>query len=213
MSNDLSPDTAEPSPDGSTNIPVDGGPSDDPLLQAMYRVVHRYPGGIESLAKQINRTSKYLLKAVSGLPGAKLNVDDALAITKITGDIEMLETMAKSFGQKLVKLPPPTVESAEFTPHAENAMKQLGLCIAVGSVAGTDLHKRVSGAKAICSFLEMGMDYNEASSISPNNFKKLSAAYVAIGRFAFSSHSIQLQMQADLLAAYHSLQRKVPHYR
>lgn len=178
----------------------------------MYRVVHRYPGGIDNLAKQINRTSKYLVKAVSGLPGAKLNIEDAQAITKITGDLEMLEVMAKRLGQKLIKLPPSTVESEEFAPHAENAMKQLGLYVAFSPDSGSSLHRRVSSAKAVCTFIEMAMEHSEATAISPNSFKKLSAAYASIGRHAFAVNPHFLQMQADLLAAYRTLQRKVPNY-
>lgn len=189
-----------------------GGPSDDPLLQAMYRVVHRYPGGIDSLAKQINRTSKYLVKAVSGMPGAKLNIEDAQAITQITGDIEMLEVMANELGQKLIKLPPPTTESDEFTPHAENAMKQLGLCISFSAALGSSPLLQVSAAKDVCSFIQVAMPHNNAVSISPNEFRKLSSAYLLIDRNAFAGSPFHLQMHADLLAGFVVLQRKVPNY-
>lgn len=98
------------------------------LLEAARQVVNDYPGGLEVVAKAIGRTPQYLEAALGGAgKRAKLNVDDAVAITNFTRDYRIVNVMAKRFGMACVPLPPPTLDSDDPTQHLAQCGRDMGV--------------------------------------------------------------------------------------
>lgn len=120
--------------------------------------------------------------------------------------------MAARLGRELVKLPPPTTVSDDFTVHAMHVMKQLGLCIASGSFGDARSLEKVSAVAAVCNYIQLATPLSAANSISPNQHKKLIAAYMAIDPGAFAGTPFHLQMHSDLSASLATLKRMIPEH-
>lgn len=189
-----------------------GGPSAEPLLQAAYRVVHRYPGGIEAVAKAIGRTPKYLLKAVSGLPGAKLNVEDSIAITQFTKDYEIVELMTARAGGKLVKLPPPTHETEDMDVLFRDVVRGAGMVIftATLSLRPEGTHAAAAFAKWIGGYAETALPLLQQATISTNAMRRLSEAYFELPMMsAIGEEKTYVQFMSDLNALHFGLEARV----
>lgn len=82
------------------------------VLDAAYRVVHRYPGGADSLAPRLtNKSPTTLSHEVKGTGTAKFGLQTAVEVTDFSGDLEILHAWATHAGQMLVPLP--TLEQQE----------------------------------------------------------------------------------------------------
>jgi hypothetical protein len=75
------------------------------LRDAAYNVVHDYPGGAESLAPRMGKSSTTLNHEVNGTGSAKLGGEDMEKITQLSGDLRILHEFATNCGQMLVPLP------------------------------------------------------------------------------------------------------------
>lgn len=178
------------------------------VLQAACRVVHRYEAGIEVLAKAIGRTPKYLLNAVTGAKGAKLNVEDAEAIARITGDNEMLEVMAKCFGFKLHPLQKPSVVSSDPRAHLTEAIRGFGIILSVqsqllGDESGTKLAKLM---EAFGQYCRIAADVNTLPEVSLNQMRKVDVAFSAVWNETHTFGALFPQFFADILASNKALQ-------
>jgi len=190
-----------------------GGPSAEPLLQAAYRVVHRHPGGLEEVARAIGRTPKYLLRAVSGLPGAKLNVGDTMAISAFTKDTEVIEYMASLFGRKLVKLPPPTHGTEDLELIFRDVIRGLGLVLVAATLApGHEIAVGAAGLAArVGEYLELALPLLSLQTVSLNAMRPLGELYSKsmIDALTGVHEATYLQFRADFLALHAGLQARM----
>lgn len=189
-----------------------GGPSDSLEVQAIYKVVQRYKPGIEDLAAKLGRTPKYLLKVVSGAKGAKLNVQDALAISKITGDDEMLKVMASKFGRQVIKLPEPRHATDDPRIHYDEAVRNFGLYIFHSSKrTSEDDQKRI--ADLIASFgqyCQTALELIDVPIISKNQMTPFNMVFLTVYGSAGQANNIIFgQFLADLTAFHYILDSRV----
>jgi len=69
------------------------------VLTAAFNVVHDYPGGAPALATRLGKASSTLSHEVqAGYPGAKFGLLDALKVTKLSGDLGILNSFAAECG-------------------------------------------------------------------------------------------------------------------
>lgn len=118
------------------------------ILDAAYRVVHRYPGGSDSLAPRLtNKSPTTLSHEVKGTGTAKLGLQTAVEVTDFSGDLEILQAWATHAGQMLVPLP--TLEQqagdcclqrlASAAKEFGEFMSEVSLTLADGKVSDNEL--------------------------------------------------------------------------
>lgn len=78
---------------------------------AIHHVVHDFPGGAEALAPRIGRGAQVLRNKVTleGVAGVRRSHEptlaDVAAITRITGDLRVLDALAAEVGAVVLRLP------------------------------------------------------------------------------------------------------------
>lgn len=204
------------------SIPVSDRASE--VLDAAYKVVHDYPGGIDSIAQHLGRTTKYLIKAVAPggheKPGAKLSLEDAQKISKFTGDNRILEAMVNRFGLGISKLPPPSNASGSEVDHliaCSQGFARVMMSASLGLGSSDALVNRLGQAISIFSaFFQKIEALHGKAEISANDFSKVSAAYFTLAdallelSIANPKVSGNAQLAADMNAVVGSLRVRVP---
>lgn len=88
------------------------------VLDAAFRMVHRSPGGAVSLAPRIGKNPATVSHEVAGKAGCKLGLVDAVNMSVLTGDPEVLNVFAAEMGYLLVPMP-------ECLPEGQDAMHRV----------------------------------------------------------------------------------------
>ena len=88
------------------------------LLDAAYRVVRAHPGGASALGPRLGKRGDSLAHELTGRHQyAKLGLEDALAITHMTGDLGILNAFAEACSCMVMPLP--------ATPEGDGDMQRL----------------------------------------------------------------------------------------
>ena len=98
------------------------------ILDAAYRVVHRYPGGADSLAPRLtSKSSTTLCHEVKGTGTAKFGLLTAVEVTDFSGDLGILQAWATHAGQMLLPLPSlPGTEDDDCMQRLAASAKEFG---------------------------------------------------------------------------------------
>ena len=75
-------------------------------LDAFGRVVRAYPGGCASLAPRLGTTAGVLRNKLHAGSYHRVALDEAVAVSQITGSTEILEAFAEELGCVVVAVPP-----------------------------------------------------------------------------------------------------------
>jgi hypothetical protein len=76
------------------------------ITDAAYAVAHDYPGGTESLAPRIGMSGAVLRNKVNPNNSTHhLTVAEALRISQITGDVRIVQALARELGMALIEIP------------------------------------------------------------------------------------------------------------
>lgn len=75
------------------------------VIDAAYNVVHDYAGGAESLAPRIGKNATTLSHEVARVGTAKLGLETAVKVTRMSGDMRILAAFATECGHMLLPLP------------------------------------------------------------------------------------------------------------
>lgn len=89
------------------------------VLDAAFRMVHRSPGGAVSLAPRIGKNPATVSHEVAGKAGCKLGLVDAVNMSVLTGDREVLNVFAAEMGYYVTPMP-------DHMPDEHDAMQQVG---------------------------------------------------------------------------------------
>ena len=108
------------------------------ITDALYRAVHSYAGGSESLAPRMGMRASSLDHKVSPTyPGAHCSPEEMVTICELTGDHGPLQAMALRLGYALLPLQRPDTElGPEFTQALAKTVREFGEFI---SEISTDL--------------------------------------------------------------------------
>ena len=98
------------------------------ITDALYRAVHSYPGGSESLAPRMGMRASSLDHKVSPTyPGAHCSPEEMAAIMELTGDHGPLQALAMRLGYSLLPLSRPgTQVGLEVVRQLAAAVREFG---------------------------------------------------------------------------------------
>lgn len=105
------------------------------VLDAAYRVVHSYPGGSASLAPRIGKNSTSLSHEVKRVGIAKFGLEDAVAVTVMTGDPSILNAFAAECGYLVLPMPQMASGDSTLAGLAEAAKEFGEFCSSVAEAA------------------------------------------------------------------------------
>jgi hypothetical protein len=193
---------------------------------AFVSAIEAHPGGFEEVARRMNKTAKRLRQEIDSLiergayKGApKLGLEDSEEIMKITGSIAPLEAMIGP-GAKLVKLPPPSVQSDDPEVLLQAGLRRFGSLTLLWSVT-TRSEQLLQIAKAIAGiaeYVQIVVKLAAQTQISLNDKKALGRAHLAVlgaVQGVVSGPETQAllpQMVADFAAAGEILTRRLPEW-
>lgn len=83
------------------------------VRDAAFRLVRGYPGGAVSLAPRLGKAHATLSHEVAGHPGYKLGVDDAVAMSALSGDMSILNAFAAELGCLVLPVVLPPLEPGD----------------------------------------------------------------------------------------------------
>jgi hypothetical protein len=96
------------------------------MLDAAYAVVRAYPGGALSLAPRIGKAHGTLSGEVAARPGYKLGLDDAVAISQLSGDLRILNAFAAEMGCLVLHVPDSGAVGDDVMQRVGAAAKEFG---------------------------------------------------------------------------------------
>lgn len=96
------------------------------VLDAAFALVRAYPGGASSLAPRIGKAHGTLSHEVSGRQGSKLGLDDAVALSVLSGDLRVLNAFAAELGCLVLQLPVATDAGNDVMQRVGQAAKEFG---------------------------------------------------------------------------------------
>lgn len=96
------------------------------MHDAAFALVRAYPGGAVSLAPRIGKAHGTLSGEVAGRPGYKLGLDDAVAISQLSGDLRILNAFAAELGCMVLHVPDYTATGDDVMQRVGAAAKEFG---------------------------------------------------------------------------------------
>lgn len=96
------------------------------MLDAAFALVRAYPGGAVSLAPRIGKAHGTLSGEVAGRPGYKLGLDDAVAISQLSGDLRILNAFAAELGCLVLHVPDGQAAGEDVMQRVGAAAKEFG---------------------------------------------------------------------------------------
>ncbi len=95
-------------------------------VDAVYRLAHRYPGGIPALAARMRRNPDSLQNKINpNQAGAHVYIQEAEEMTAFSGDPEIAQAMAMACGHVCIPVPP-TGGEGEFATEIAAVGKEFG---------------------------------------------------------------------------------------
>lgn len=117
-------------------------------LDAAFALVRAYPGGASSLAPRIGKAHGTLSHEVSGRPGCKLGLDDAIALSVLSGDLRVLNAFAAEMGCMVLQLPDASACGDDVMQRVGQAAREFGEFVsevttdaADGDISANDLKR------------------------------------------------------------------------
>jgi hypothetical protein len=77
------------------------------LRDQAYNLARAYPGGAEALALRMKKNPTTLSHELRGQGTAKLGLEDAAAMTDLSGDLRILEAWNANMGLLVIRMPEP----------------------------------------------------------------------------------------------------------
>jgi hypothetical protein len=95
------------------------------ITDALYRAVHAYPGGAESLAPRMRISASSLSQKVSPTyPGAHCSPDEMAAIMDLTGDHGALHALSARMGYMLLAAPEVAMGGEVFAERLATSVRE-----------------------------------------------------------------------------------------
>lgn len=204
--------------------PEDPRPKIIAIHAAITAAIESYPGGFEAVAQGLKKTTKRLQQEVDSLirPGnhkasPKLSVDTAQEIMKLTDSVAPIEAMAGP-GFKVIKLPPPSVQSDDPLVLLRAGLRRFGMLsiLWTTSLAAEQLPALAHLLNCLGAFVSVTTNLAGEREISVNQNKALGLASMnflcALQEIPTDTVVLELvpQMVADLSAARDLLGARVP---